>query len=589
MIDDAALDPAERRARDRRRLWFVVAATIVVAAYLFLWTLGTSPIIGDEARHYRRAVNCFESPWPDIRATHDTAYPAEGRGAVLYWDSCLWHLGLAVIWRVLGSPSMLAAQLYHTAFLLILGLFTYLCGRQFWGHRGGLWAWALVLSIPMNLLFGMTFYMEVPVMAFTAVAIYCLLRRRPVLMGLAMAAMFLIKATSSAVLIPPLLAVSLLVIGDSWRQRLLRTLLAAVVLVIALTPDLVWRQVHFGHLIMFRQQLGFATFYPSDIELDLIRMSSPDWAAVALSIFDPKSVVRTFGVTGIVAVAAALVVSVAGLLRGTSDLLRRSLKEGLLAAWRHLPEAVPRPVLVLGVPMLCYMASYAVLLRGAYDVRYLQPITLFAGLLLAGGLSRLSLWLPKAIPGRLGTAAAVFLVLAVAGQFLAAPPVIASGQFLAVPVATECRRLPENIDQAFQWIRENTPPSARFLYLEENLTTLTGRPIFWTVAIPRYLFTTTEDKQVRLLTFVGIDYIAIHPTRRGPPADRNIEATCYPRDWVASLERRPYLTRLYPASLDGDGQGKFLIYRVDRDRMPPEWRSDTRIGEHGPEALKPGP
>ena len=579
LTDDVALDPADRRAGYRRQLRFVVAATLAVSTYVFLWTLGTGPVLGDEACHYRRAVNCFEMPWPDIRATYDTAYPAEGRGSILYWDSCLWHLGLAVIWKVLGSASFLAAQLYHTVFLTMLGVFTYLCGRELWGHRGGLWAWALVLSIPMNLLFGMTFYMEVPVLAFAAVAIYCLLRRRAVLMGLSMAAMFLTKAPSSAVLIPPLLCASLLVMGDSWRQRLGRTLLAAVVMGLAMVPDMMWRQSHFGQPVLFRYSTDSGHFYPPEIHRDIITLPFPKQTAVAVGAGNPVNLVKMFGLPGLLAVAGALVVTIVGLLRGLFHLWRCLRGKWIPAVWRQLPEAVPRPVLVLGVPLLCYLIAYLVMLQGAYDVRYLQPITLPACLLLAGELSRLSLWPSKGRSRWIRKAAVMVLVLAMAGQFLAVPPV----------VATKYRWLPDSILQAFQWIRDETPPSARFLYVEENLTTLTGRPFFWYAVWPRYLFTSTDEQQARMLTFVGIDYIAIHPTRRGPPVDIEVEPTGYPSDWIASLEGRPYLTRVYPENYDGDSTGRFLIYRVDRHRMPVEWRSTTVMGERAPVQINPSP
>ena len=106
-------------------------------------------------------------------------------------------MGLALVWRVVGSPSLLVAQLYHAAFFYALAVLTYLVGRKLYGRRGGLWAWVIIISIPMNLLFGMVFYLEVPLLAFTAAALYALLRRRAVVMGLALAGMFLTKTPSA--------------------------------------------------------------------------------------------------------------------------------------------------------------------------------------------------------------------------------------------------------------------------------------------------------------------------------------------------------------------------------------------------------
>ena len=211
--------------------------------------------------------------------------------------------------------------------------------------------------------------------------------------------------------------------------------------------------------------------------------------------------------------------------------------------------------------LLFYLAAYAVMLRRAYDVRYLEPVTLPAGLLLAGALaalrpfSRTDRW---RWPARIGASALVGLC---AVQLAAAPAVVHAN-----------RQLPEQTVAAYRWIRRHTEPDARFLYLEENLTTLTGRPIFWAAALPRLFFTTAESTQARILGVVGIDYIAVHPTRRGPPAVPTRPVMEYPRDWIATLDRRPYLEQVYPPDYDGDAEGKFLIYQVHPERMPRAWR-----------------
>jgi hypothetical protein len=204
-------------------------------------------------------------------------------------------------------------------------------------------------------------------------------------------------------------------------------------------------------------------------------------------------------------------------------------------------------------------------------VRYFQPTILFTGVLTAGLLAR---WRPLAWArrGRWPVrAAAWLLLLTMAGQDLAVPPYV---HFR--------RAVPSEVLTAFDWIRRHTPEKARFLYLEANLVTLTGRPLIWAAAMPRYLFTVPEREQVRVLYNLGVEYIAIHPTRRCDSVSRDFEPTAYPRPWVASLASRPYLIRVYPEGNLEDTEGRFLIYRVDASKMPKEWIKGGRPEVHNP-------
>ncbi len=233
-MSDALPTVPDSPGASRRRLALVALATAGICAYLAAWTIGSRPIIGDEARHFRRAANYWTALdqthslrdflamiW---RVDHDPAFAKEGPGAVPYYDACLWHMGLALFWRVVGYTSLVGAQLYHASFVFLLGIATYLSGRALGGHRTGLWAWGLALTIPMNVLFGMAFYQEMPLLAFTAAAMACVLSGRGLraaaglgaALGLALAAMFLTKSPVASVLIPPILVAAILRPGDTW-------------------------------------------------------------------------------------------------------------------------------------------------------------------------------------------------------------------------------------------------------------------------------------------------------------------------------------------------------------------------------------
>jgi len=545
----------------RRRLALVVLATVVLCAYLVAWTLDSEPTIGDEARHFRRAVNYFETPLPHFRTDHDPAYPIEGPGAIPYFDACLWHQGLALLWKLLGHASLPVAQIYHAAFVFMLAMFTYLAGRSLYGHRGGVWAWALVLTIPMNILFGMIFYQEIPLLAFTAMAIVCILHGRPVWLGIAMAAMFLTKSPVAAALLPTLLVAAFLKVGDTWRRRLLRTALALAVASLVLLPDVLWHLAHFGRPFML-------TYSGSPLSFMVYDLPSPKMSAVPMSILNPLAVLSMLGVSGLVVAVLGSAMALRDTGRAVLAVATDGRKRGLLAAIRSLPDSVPASALVGALPFLGFVFVYVYRLRRAYDVRYLDAATLMACLLAGGFLAQLSLRKAKNA-GRpwLVRAALWLLVLAMAGQFLAVPFFV-----------RQLRQLPPETEAGYEWVRKNTAPTDPFLYNQESLVAFTGRPVLWAAAIPRYFFSTTEREQTRILRYFQIQYIAIDSTRRLDNWTPDIEPLGFPVCWLRTVPGRAYLERVYP-SPEGDALANiFIIYRVRYDRIPPEWIQDVRPG-----------
>jgi len=556
----------------KRQVAFVALATAVLCAYLVAWTLDSEPTIGDEARHFRRAVNYFEAPLPDFRVDHDPAYPFEGPGAIPYYDACLWHEGLALLWKLLGRASLPAAQIYHAAFLFMLAMFLYLAGRTLYGHRGGLWAWGLFLTLPMNILFGMIFYQEIPLLAFTAMAIVCILHGRPVWLGIATAAMFLTKSAVAVAILPTLLVAAILLVGDSWGRRLLRLAVALAVASLVLLPDVLWHLAHFGRPFMLTYSGS-----PLSFIMMVYDLPSPKMSAVPLSILNPLAVLSMLGVSGLVVAVLGSAMALRDTGRAFLAVAADGRKRGLLAALRRLPDSVPASALVGALPFLGFVFVYVYRLRRAYDVRYLDAATLMACLLAAGFLAQLSLRKAKdagrpcsvILQGRpwLVRAALGILVLGMAGQFLAVPFFV-----------RQLRQLPPETEAGYEWVRKNTAPAAPFLYNQESLIAFTGRPVLWAAIVPRYFFGAPEREQARILRYFQIQYVAIDSTRRLDNWTPDIEPIGFPVSWLRAVPGRAYLERVYP-SPEGDALDSiFIVYRVNYDRIPPEWIADIEPG-----------
>jgi len=546
---DATINAPPRSPLARRELALLLVASAVAAVWLYAWSAGTQPILGDESAHLRRAVSYYEA---GRRLAYDPLYPPERVGYVGYWDPCLWHLTLAQLWRLTGGPGVASAQAYHTSFLFLLGVFTYLAARQLYGPRGAAWAWALVLSVPTTVLGGMAFYMEVPMLAFAAMAFYFLLRRWAVPFGAALGLACLMKLGSATALVAPLFAVAVVYLGDRWRERVLWLAMALVALALVIGPELAWQTEHFGRPLL-RGNPRYAPF-PRAVAKRMGKVPTPTPASELHGILDPLAAGQLLGATGLVILPWAVGLVLARFPAAVWAAARRLFGKG--------PEPQPRlqAALLFGLPILAFLAAFFLFLRHAYNVRYLYPMVLPAALLVAGPLA--SVRLPWRRPRgfswkRVGAAA---LAAAAAGQFLVVPWGVRQKRSLEPAVA-----------DAFDWIARNTPPKARIFYIEENLYAVTGRPIIWGALSPRTLFSVDAETQALLLLSADVRYIAVHPTRRMPTSDPREIPAAYPEDWIATLDGRFWLTKVYD-------RGGFLIYQIEYDRMPEEWKRLARPG-----------
>jgi len=556
---DATIHTPPRSPLARRELALLLAASAVAAVWLMAWAWGTPPTIGDEGAHYRRALSYYEEGW---RIPYDPLYPPDRVGYIGYWDPCLWHLTLAQLWRLTGGPGVASAQAYHTFFPFLLGVFTYLAARQLYGPRGAAWAWALVLSVPTTVLSGMAFYMEVPMLAFAAMAFYFLLRRWAVPFGAALGLACLMKLGSATALVAPLFAVAVVYLGNQWRERLVRLALAALVLALLMGPELVWQTEHFGQPLL-RGNPRYAPF-PHAVAKRMGNVLTPTSASELHGILEPLAAGQLLGATGLVILPWAVGLALARFPAAVWAAARRLFGKG--------PEPQPRlqAALVFGLPILAFLAAFFLFLRHAYNVRYLYPMVLPAALLVAGPLA--SVRLPWRRPRGFSWKRVVAAALALA----------AAGQFLVVPWGVRQKRsLEPAVAKAFDWIDHHTPAHARIFYIEESLYSVTGRPIIWGALSPRTLFNADAETQALLLLSADVRYVAVHPTRRMPTSDPREIPAAYPEDWVATLDGRFYLTKVYD-------RGNFLIYRMEYDRIPEEWKRLAQVRGAG-DAPRPEP
>lgn len=157
------------------------APLIILAAAASVFLVGMSApqvMVGDEVTHYYMLKTQAETlPLPNFKAEIPTGW---GENEVrVYPHSFLWHYLGAILFRLTGG-SFAAVQLYQALYLMqFLGV-AYLLARS----RGGVQTRAampyllILASLPMTLIFTVTFYQDVPMAAQVLTAFYLLRKNR---------------------------------------------------------------------------------------------------------------------------------------------------------------------------------------------------------------------------------------------------------------------------------------------------------------------------------------------------------------------------------------------------------------------------
>ena len=512
-------------ARPRARAWLAAAA---VGLFVFALGAATDVGLGDESHHFRKASLFLEA---GRRLTCDPAYGPVVPPGWPYYDGALWHAGLAILWWLTGTRSVLAAQAYQAAWVILLLGCAWEAGRALGGNRAAWWT-LLAAAMPCVLFFGVLFYVEVAMMAFLALAAALAIRQHPLWSGLAFGLAFLVKP--NVFLIWPAWFLGVLIAaGPGWRGRIVRGLLATLgTLVVA--PDLAWRHVHLGTTgVVYLSLSGGDPSIPADVRAMLLARG-PETFYAPSSFWNPADLAMFLGVPAGVGLVLSLV------------RVRR----------------LGRPVQVLWLLVAMFLAAWFALMASdrVSEVRYLMPLfvvfILLAGLALADACAaskRPATARPVAVPGW----AAVLVALAVVQA-------LAVGGF-----ALQKRR----IDPAFLAavravgrLEVHRPPG--FVLCPEAMVMMYGgRPILWAAVNPGpFFFVWSPEKQWRILDYFGVAYIVVPRARVYDDAEVK-HTGGFPKSYVDRLPGLPYVER--EPAID---RGGLLVYRVrplETARPPP--------------------
>ena len=485
-LSKTAASPLEFRPRT------VIVASLLAAAVIATAGSLSDISLGDETSHIRHTRAYAES---GSRVPYDPLFSSiDNRDPRPFGATPLWHAGLAILWRLIGSPSQMVAQIYQAGFYLLLLLSVYFGVRQIWSNSAASWAWLLIATMPMVCAHSMLLYQDVPGIAVSALGLFLLFRRNFLWAGVCLAVAYLIKINMLSYA-PWAVVFAAWWARGTWKRRLRAAVFVAVPVMLALAYDISWRMAIWGRLI------GAGADDLSGLSVNAMEAFCEKPANFVIwnpdTIYAPRSLLSHLGIPVILGVGAAVV-----------------------RAWDHISKWMWGCV---GLAAAGFVVVFV--LPGWPQVRYAFPVFLVLVMLGGKGLShsRLSRWLY------------VMLIAACVAQAGAT----------CVYVFHQ-RRISEWDKAAYAWIRENTPEDARIMCPEQVLSSETGRPFFWGGANPSFFMTEATDKQRQeLLTYYRVSHIVV-PLRR--VYDREAEgdhAGGYARDFVEKAHTLPYLQKVY--------------------------------------------
>lgn len=513
---------------------------IILVAFLSVLIVGIytpQAMIGDEVTHYYMLTTQAEYlSQPNFFAKIPTGWgEIEQRR---YPHSCFWHYGGALLYRLTGG-SFFAVQLYQALFWLQFLVVAYLLARSLLGRQvRAVVLYMLVLAtLPVCLIFSVTFYQDVPMAAQVLTAFYLLHRRRwfwaTLFMGLAVA----MKVTALLFIPPFLLCLAV------WEYRAHRVarMIFAVCVAMAVLGAFTWG------ISWSLRQYAQAGFYPVEqIHKAYTKIQKAFTPEQTVPIAVPSSMGKKEVVTPYEVEIIAnhpgdlripenfivygggilwLVVFVGGLSVGINKYRRRSQDESFESPWW-----------VAGVGVW-FMILTAFLLRTAPDARFFLPGIPFLLLPFAEGFSRLP---------RYKTLLCVITALAI----------LQGGQVLKKTY--DLRHLSKGLGEGIVFLQA-TPlnPPRIFMYPEGNYRLFPYRHDWYLNYRLREFWKGDNDMRIKMLRQFGIGAVVIKKHLIADVDEAITNLGVYPTYFVRDLEKDRRFRKLFE-------NGDMVIYRVPK-------------------------
>ena len=486
-------------------LILLLAAVTVLSAGL------TSEVsVGDEICHYRFAKDMYAA---GRRVPFDPLYPTGTPPGYFYASEPFWSGFLAILWRLTGNISFPLAQIYHTFYYLLLIVLTYLIGNQIYGKREGIFAALLISSAPMVVSFSILFYLDVPGTAFTALSLLFVLKKKYFLAGLGISLMYFTRR-NTCFLVPGFILGFWLIDKESLITKLKNSLYLILPTAILAPFDLKWRRIYIEGAEFTIPGVGRYTSGGiwEYIASRLTRLFLNSGEYLNSSLINPKDVIQYFGVA---------------LLGGLFlyFLLKKNKKEDLL----------------LWACVILYFVLFAYFLGINSDIRYIFPVIPFLCIIAGSSLKPI---------GNLKWIKVLIWTVCVL-------------QLLVTAFYVHQKRfVPAGLREGFEFIKQNTPVDALFMYPGYIFIEATGRKFIWAsffqvegrVMVKKYrtfdfskdfMFWTNKENDIKEIIEINkLDYIVVDKSRIYD--DTKVKHFGgYPKSFVQRLRTLPLFKKIF--------------------------------------------
>jgi len=346
-----------------------IALLGVLAFSVLISGLLTDIRFDDEVRHFWMPQDWYELGKRPLYLTLVDTDIEQGR-LRYYVKAPSWHFGLMLIWKIWGGVSKTIAQLYHTAFYVLLIFGTYLLAKEMYGKEAGWYAAVVTATIPMFVAFGIMFLMDMPIAALVPFGLYFIVKKRYLWAGVLMGLMFITKR-NSYLLFPTFFLFTLRGKSLPVISRLKNCLIFCVLVLAITLPDFMFRYKNFGGLIQSGDkgrvvQFAGASFkkaVSASIDKVLSRESSPISSPAKKWInFLPSDIRKPINIPKYLGLCLLVLLGI------------------YFFRFRRLYQ---KQDLLLAFPVIVYLPLYAIFFKNAWAMRYLGPILPLVAILAA--------------------------------------------------------------------------------------------------------------------------------------------------------------------------------------------------------------
>lgn len=480
------------------RRTFILAVVVLIGWVSILITgISSDVYLGDEVVHYRVVKMMYET---HSRPIVDPMVNSNERVERRIVTDILWHTLIAVVWIIIGKVSIVVAQIYQSLWYILLVIITYIFASRFFGKAVGLLSGVIIATMPMYGAYSTMLYLDICVAATTLLVFYFLFKGNYVFAGIILAIDFLAKRNSYFI-VPFCCLYIIFFTSGNLKRHILNLILFFIPIVLLHTPELWFRLKKIGSVFNHPAIANFAIvqFMEKQRFIKVVFIHPEDW------FYDPTIIVKYLGIVFF----AGLVLYFFGIRRNKMILFEKML-------W-----------LIAGT----YFILYLYLFKKMWAVRYMSPIVPPLAILSAIGISRYIAERRKMF---------ILGIIIIVGfmQF-----------FMALAYVYTQRKIPKEIWDSYEFIKQSTPMSSRFMSTPD-VAVYTDRKSSWSgdvsLSEQPYLFWRADDAEAKeILEYNGIDYIYVDKNRIRDDSNGLHDIKFYPLSFIKKLPHFSFLNLVF--------------------------------------------